>query len=120
MDIKRIFDIPYLSKEKYNKDVYVADKRNGKWVAISTDDYIKTINQLSRALLKYGLKKGDKIGLISTNNRVEWCFFDHAALQIGLVTVPIYPSVSDVDCIYNLNNSDTKLCIVSDEELYIK
>ena len=34
--------------------------------------------------------------------------------------MPIYPSVSDIDCIYNLNNSDTKVCFVSDEELYIK
>ncbi len=120
MDVKRIFDIPYYSHKKYNKEVYVSDKRNGEWVGISTDEYLKTINQLSRALLKYGLKKGDKIGLISSNNRVEWCFFDHAALQIGLVTVPIYPSISDMDCVYNLNNSDTKVCFVSDEKLFIK
>ena len=120
MDVKRIFDIPYYSHKKYNKEVYVSDKRNGEWVGISTEEYLKTINQLSRALLKYGLKKGDKIGLISSNNRVEWCFFDHAALQIGLVTVPIYPSISDMDCVYNLNNSDTKVCFVSDEKLFIK
>ena len=120
MDVKRIFDIPYYSHKKYNKEVYVSDKRNGEWVGVSTEEYLKTINQLSRALLKYGLKKGDKIGLISTNNRVEWCFFDHAALQIGLVTVPIYPSISDMDCVYNLNNSDTKVCFVSDEKLFIK
>lgn len=120
MEVKRIFDIPYYSYEKYNKEVYVSDKRNGTWVGISTEDYLQTINQLSRALLKYGLKKGDKIGLISSNNRVEWCFFDHAALQIGLVTVPIYPSISDMDCVYNLNNSDTKVCFVSDEKLFIK
>ena len=120
MDVKRIFDIPYYSHKKYNKEVYVSDKRNGEWVGVSTEEYLKTINQLSRALLKYGLKKGDKIGLISTNNRVEWCFFDHAASQIGLITVPIYPSISDMDCVYNLNNSDTKVCFVSDEKLFIK
>lgn len=120
MNISRIFDIPYFSKEKYNKDIYVSDKRNGKWTGISTDEYIRTINQLSRALLKYGLKKGDKIGLITYTNRVEWCFFDHAALQIGVVTVPIYPSISDDDCTYNLGNSDSKICVVSDEKLFKK
>ena len=120
MEVKRIFDIPYYSKEKYNKDIYVADKRNGEWIGVSTDEYLAAINQLSRAFISYGLKKGDKISLISSNNRVEWCIVDHAALQVGLVTVPIYPSIADVDCIYNLNNSDTKLCIVSDEKLFIK
>ena len=120
MEVKRIFDIPYYSKAHYNKDIYISDKRNGEWTGISTDDYIEKINQLSRALLKYGLKKGDKIGLISSSNRVEWCIFDHAALQIGLVTVPIYPSIADMDCVYNLNNSETKVCIVSDEKLFIK
>ncbi len=120
MEIKRIFDIPYYSGEHFAKTDYVCDKRNGAWTGVSTTEYIKTINQLSRAFLKYGLQKGDKIGLISYTNRVEWCFFDHAAQQVGLVTVPIYPSISDDDCVYNLGNSDSKLCIVSDEKLFKK
>jgi long-chain acyl-CoA synthetase len=120
MEVKRIFDIPYYSKANFEKDDFVCDKRNGKWEKISTEKYIEITNQLSRALLKYGLKKGDKIGLISSNNRVEWCFFDQAALQVGLVTVPIYPSISGEDCVYNLENSDSKICIVSDEKLFDK
>ncbi len=120
MNITRIFDIPYYSNQKYNKAIYVCDKRNGEWTGVSTQNYLEIINQLSRAFLKYGLQKGDKIGLISYTNRVEWCFFDHAAQQVGLVTVPIYPSISDDDCVYNLGNSDAKLCIVSDEKLFRK
>ncbi|WP_379970003.1 AMP-dependent synthetase/ligase [Epilithonimonas sp. UC225_85] len=120
MEVKRIFDIPYYSKANFEKDDFVCDKRNGKWEKVSTDQYIDISNQLSRALLKYGLKKGDKIALITSTNRVEWCFFDQAALQIGLITVPIYPSISSEDCVYNLENSDSKVCIVSDEKLFEK
>lgn len=120
MEVKRIFDIPYYSKAHFEKDDFVCDKRNGKWEKISTDEYIRITNQLSRALLKYGIKKGDRIALITSNNRVEWCFFDQAALQIGAVTVPIYPSISSEDCIYNLENSGSKICIVSDEKLFDK
>lgn len=120
MEVKRIFDIPYYSKAHFEKDDFVCDKRNGKWEKISTDEYIRITNQLSRALLKYGIKKGDRIALITSNNRVEWCFFDQAALQIGAVTVPIYPSISSEDCIYNLENSGSKICIVSDEKLFHK
>jgi len=120
MEVKRIFDIPYYSKEHFEKDDFVCDKRNGKWEKISTDEYIRITNQLSRALLKYGIRKGDRIGLITSTNRVEWCFFDQAALQIGAVTVPIYPSISSEDCVYNLENSGSKICIVSDEQLFNK
>lgn len=120
MEVKRIFDIPYYSKANFEKDDFVCDKRNGKWEKISTDEYIRITNQMSRALLKYGIKKGDRIALITSNNRVEWCFFDQAALQIGAVTVPIYPSISSEDCVYNLENSGSKICIVSDEKLFDK
>ncbi len=120
MQVKRIFDIPYYSKANFEKDDFVCDKRDGQWQKVSTDQYIKITNQLSRALLKYGLKHGDKIALISSTNRVEWCFFDQAALQIGLVTVPIYPSISGEDCVYNLENSDSQICVVSDEKLFEK
>lgn len=120
MEVKRIFDIPYYSKAHFEKDDFVCDKRNGKWEKISTDEYIRITNQLSRALLKYGIKKGDRIALITSTNRVEWCFFDQAALQIGAVTVPIYPSISSEDCVYNLENSGSKICIVSDEKLFDK
>ena len=120
MEVKRIFDIPYYSKAHFEKDDFVCDKRNGKWEKISTDEYIRITNQLSRALIKYGIKKGDRIALITSNNRVEWCFFDQAALQIGAVTVPIYPSISSEDCVYNLENSGSKICIVSDEKLFDK
>ena len=120
MEVKRIFDIPYYSKAHFEKDDFVCDKRNGKWEKISTDEYIRITNQLSRALLKYGIKKGDRIALITSTNRVEWCFFDQAALQIGAVTVPIYSSISSEDCVYNLENSGSKICIVSDEKLFDK
>ncbi|WP_312418783.1 long-chain fatty acid--CoA ligase [Epilithonimonas sp.] len=120
MEVKRIFDIPYYSKANFEKDDFVCDKRNGKWEKISTDEHIRITNQMSRALLKYGIKKGDRIALITSTNRVEWCFFDQAALQIGAVTVPIYPSISSEDCVYNVENSGSKICIVSDEKLFDK
>ena len=64
MEVKRIFDIPYYSKAHFEKDDFVCDKRNGKWEKISTDEYIRITNQLSRALLKYGIKKGDLFRLL--------------------------------------------------------
>ncbi|MFW2137159.1 AMP-dependent synthetase/ligase [Chryseobacterium sp. TY4] len=120
MTLTRIFDIPYITLEKYPKKNYINDKIAGSWRNLSTEEFIAKSNQFSRGLIKLGLKKGDKIGIITTTNRTEWCIIDQAALQLGIITVPIYPSISQADCVYNLGDSDCYYCFVSDEKLYNK
>ncbi|SKB91857.1 long-chain acyl-CoA synthetase [Soonwooa buanensis] len=120
MTLTRIFDIPYITLEKFPKKDYINDKIGGSWRNLSTEDFIAKSNQFSRGLIKLGLKKGDKIGLITTTNRTEWCIIDQAALQLGIITVPIYPSISQADCVYNLGDSDSLFCFVSDEKLFNK
>jgi len=66
-----------------------------------------------------GIKPGDKVGLIS-NNRSEWNIADVAILQIGAVSVPIYPTITEKEYTYIFNNAEIKLCVVSDEELHQK
>lgn len=120
MTLTRIFDIPYITLKKYAKPDYINDKIDGSWRHYSTAEFIAKSDQFSRGLMKLGLKKGDKIGLITSNNRTEWCVIDQAALQLGIITVPIYPSISQADCVYNLGDSDCFYCFVSDEKLYNK
>lgn len=120
MTITRIFDIPYITLTKYPKKDYINDKITGNWTHISTQDFINLSNQFSRGLMQLGLKKGDKIGLITSTNRTEWCIIDQAAMHLGIVTVPIYPSISKDDFIYNLGDSDCQYCFVSDQKLFDK
>lgn len=120
MTITRIFDIPYFTLDKYPKPDYINDKITGSWTSLSTQEFINLSNQLSRGLMNLGLKKGDKIGLISSTNRTEWCVVDQAAQHLGIITVPIYPSLSKDDFIYNLGDSDCQFCFVSDQKLFQK
>jgi len=64
-----------------------------------------------------GFKKGDKIATVS-NNRPEWNFVDMGMSMIGVVHVPIYPTISDEEYKYILEHSDAKMLIVSDIILY--
>src|SRR5690606_28049047 len=93
---------------------------DGKWVSLSTSEFIDKANQVSRGLLKLGVKKGDKIGLISTNNRTEWNVMDMGILQLGALNVPIYPQISEEEYSYVLQHSEAVFCFVSDEEVYEK
>ena len=118
-NIKRLFDIHRYQLQNFPKsDAFVA-KINGKWVPTSIEHAIKTGNRVSRALLKMGIKPGDKIALIS-NNRPEWVMMDLGILQIGAVDVPVYPTISEEDYKYIFNDAEVKICFVSDAELFQK
>jgi len=113
----RIFDFITLYKEKYAKDIMVAGRdSSGNWKTYSTKEYTEAIDSLSRALLKLDLKKGDRVGIMS-GNRPEWNLVDFACNQIGLATVPLYPTLSTQDLSFIVNDSDVKVLFVSNREL---
>ncbi len=117
IEIKRTFDILTLNEEKYNLNIALSVKRNGKWDSFSTIDYRNETNAFSLGLLAMGFKKGDKIATVS-NNRPEWNFIDFGMSQIGCVHVAIYPTISNREYKHILSHSDAKILIVSDAELY--
>ena len=119
-DISRLFDFPYYQLKKHNLDAALVSKKNGEWVKTSTKEYLNKANALSRALLKLGVQKDDKIAVICTTNRTEWCIVDIAVLQLGAQTVPIYPNISSEDYQYVLCHSEASYCFVSDREVFDK
>ena len=98
----------------------MTSKVGGEWKSYSTKEFVDAVDQASRALLALGIKHGDKVALISHNNRCEWNIMDHALLQIGAVDVPIYPTMTEEDYEYIFNHSESIYCFVSNDELYQK
>ena len=120
IQVTRIFDFAYYQLEKYNLSKSLVSKVTGTWEATSSREFIDKANIASRGLIKLGVKKGDRIALISTTNRTEWNIMDLAILQIGAVNVPIYPTISEEDYKYIFNHAEVKYCFLSDEELFAK
>ena len=120
IEVKRLFDLPYYQLANKPLDKCITTKYKGKWVSESTQSFIDKFNILSKGLLEIGVKKGDKIVLISTNNRTEWHLFDMAIQQIGAIVVPVYPTISVADYEYIFNNAEVSLCFVSDAGLLKK
>jgi len=119
MIVTRTFDLLDRYNEQFIKEDVLAGKQNGEWIKYSTQDYIDYSNNISYGLLALGFKKGDKIATIS-NNRPEWNFIDMGMAQIGVVHVPIYPTISEEEYAHILNHSECKACILSDKLLYNK
>lgn len=118
--ITRLFEFPYHQLKRQNKPDALVTKYNEVWVKTSTQEYIDKANAVSRALLRLGIQKNDKIAIISSNNRTEWNIVDIGALQTGAQTVPIYPTIAQEDYEYILNHSESKFCFVSDVEVLNK
>lgn len=119
-EITRLFDFPYYQLNNHPLEDCLVTKYNGEWVKTSTQEYIDKANALSRALLKLGIKKDDKIAIISSTNRTEWHIVDIGVLQTGAQTIPIYPTISSEDYEYILNHSESVYCFVSDEDVLEK
>jgi len=116
----RLFDFLKYQKQNNPLEKCLNTKYSGKWKSLSTESFYEKVQKLSSSLFDMGVKKGDKIALISTNNRTEWCIVDLAVLQLGAVTVPIYPTITAKEYEYILNHSESSFCFISDLEIFNK
>ena len=114
--LTRTFDILDQYRTQYRLDDALACKVAGKWVKYSGDEYIQYANDISCGLLSMGYKPGDRIAMIS-NNRPEWNFLEMGMAQIGVVSVPIYPTISLDEYQFILNHAAPRMLIVSDKLL---
>jgi long-chain acyl-CoA synthetase len=115
----RLFD--FLAQQlEQPLDKCLNTKYNGKWEATSTQEFYYKVQQASRKLLQMGVKHGDKVAIISTNNRTEWCIMDQAVLQLGATTVPVYPTITGPEYEYVLTHSESRFCFISDAEIFEK
>ena len=119
-EITRLFDFPYYQLKHKPTDSALVTKYNGKWEPMSTKEYVDKSNAISRALLRLGIQKNDKIAVISTANRTEWNIMDIGVLQTGAQNIPIYPTISAEDYEYVLNHSESIYCFVSDKDVLEK
>ena len=112
MEIKRVFDLLHYYVERYpRQNIALAGKKDGEWVKYSVQDYQEYANTLSYALIELGIEKGDKVAMILTN-RPEWNMIDMAVSQVGAITVPIYPTISEEDYRFILGHCDAKMVII--------
>lgn len=116
----RLFDFPYYQLDNNPLDVCMTSKLDGEWQTFSTQEFVDQMNLISRGLLSMGIELGEKVALISHNNRCEWNIMDQGILQIGAIDVPVYPTMTEKDFEYIFNHSEAKFCFVSNAELWQK
>jgi long-chain acyl-CoA synthetase len=119
MDVRRSFDILANQLEKFPKPDALAGKINGQYVPLSSQQVQHQVDLVSLGLLCLGLKRSDKVAIISMN-RPEWLLADFGIAQIGATSVPMYPSITVEDYKYIFTDADVKAVFVADAKLYQK
>jgi long-chain acyl-CoA synthetase len=87
-------------------------RRDGRWEAISSQEFLRRVGGLSTAFVELGVKPGDRVGLFSAN-RPEWHTADFAITGAGGVTVPVYFNESADRMTYILKHCGARVVFVA-------
>ncbi|MDH5467449.1 MAG: long-chain fatty acid--CoA ligase [Candidatus Aminicenantes bacterium] len=103
----------------YIKDDLLLYKKEGQYIPISTQEYTEKVKHFSLGLRELGLGAGDKM-IILSENRPEWVISDMANLCLGGITVPIYTTLVPEQVKYIIDDSDAKIVLCSQPDLWQK
>ncbi|HOJ29163.1 MAG TPA: long-chain fatty acid--CoA ligase [Spirochaetota bacterium] len=111
MEEKTINQVFENRAKKYGPRIAIEKKLKGRWESASWEDYYKRAAYVGLALHDMGLKKGDRVSLLS-ENRLEWLYTDMGVLGAGGCIVPIYPTLIDEEVEYIVSHSESKFMVV--------
>jgi long-chain acyl-CoA synthetase len=117
---KRLFEYLYEQLAHHPLDKAFGHKVEGEWQYLSTRDMVLRVNRVSLGLWNMGLRPGDKVATVVYKTSPDFVILDYALLQIGVVSVPMYPTISSREYAYILQESEAQYCIVGDGDLYEK
>jgi len=90
---------------------FLSHKVGDVWVDITYREALEKIDAISAWLLSIGIKKGDRLALIIENGP-DYVYYDQALQQIGAVNTSIYPTLSETEIEYILNDSEARTILV--------
>lgn len=99
------------SKIKTPHHNYMYEKVGNEYKAITYAETFEKLNAISAYLYDLGLRKGDRAALI-LENCPEFIYFDQGLQQIGAVNASIYPTLSEGEIEYILNDSGSRVVLV--------
>ncbi len=111
MEPRTLVDI-FFASVGHDVERHVMFKRATGWQVISSRQLYGYVAALARVLKQWGIKKGDRIAILS-ENRPEWMIADFACATSGIPDVPIYTTLTAEQTLYLLQNSGARIIFVS-------
>ena len=112
---RTIVDVWRRAVERNSPNAAFLAKEGRAWREVGWREADERIDQLAAGFLALGLRKGDKVAILS-RTRLEWTLCDYALASIGAVVVPIYQTNSREECRYVVADSAARGLICEDAE----
>jgi long-chain acyl-CoA synthetase len=98
---------------------FLTHKVGNEWEEISYQQTLANADAVSTFFLTQGVVKGDRLGLMIENSP-EYVYYDQGIQQIGAINVSIYPTLSEQEVTYIINDSGIKAILVGNPFLFRK
>lgn len=105
MNEKSIFELFKNTCDGNPNKIAYRYKKGDAWYDITWQQQFNICKQIAKSLMVLGVKKGDKVNVLS-QTRLQWVQVDFGALALGAVVAGIYPSNLDDECAYIINHSE--------------
>jgi len=101
------------------EETFLIHKKGANWEEISFKETLAKADAVSAFFLEKGIVKGDRLGLMMENSP-EYVYYDQGIQQIGVINVSIYPTLSEQEVAYIINDSGIKAILVGNPFLFRK
>ncbi len=111
----------YLDSIREHPDATALLVRRGEaeWEPRTYSQVSEIVRDLSLALRSLGLERGDRAAIISAT-RYEWALLDFAMVMAGVVSVPVYDSLTADQIAYILRDAGAYAAFVADADQLAK
>ncbi len=119
LNLKTLNDILFVIAASNRERAILNQDSASEWRPISGSQLYQRVRAVADAFAGWGIAKGDRIAILG-ENRWEWAVADFAALALGAVDVPIYPTLTAEQTAILLAESGARIAVVSTRAQYDK
>ena len=101
------------------EDIFLIDKKESEWQETSFKETLDNADAVAAFFLEKGIVKGDRMGLMIENSP-QYVYYDQGIQQIGAINVSIYPTLSEHEIEYIINDSGIKAILIGNTFLFKK
>jgi len=117
--LKTLNDIFFTIAASNRERAILWQDADGNWQPLSSAQIYQRTQSIAGALSGWGIAKGDRVAILA-ENRWEWPIADFAALALGAVDVPLYPTLLAEQIGVLLADSGSRVIFVSTRQQYEK
>ena len=117
--MKKMTIIDFVEKytHKYSDLTFLREKVDGVWTEASFRSTREEAYKIGAGLIQLGLKKGDKVSLLSQGRNL-WITSELGILYAGGVNVPLSIKLTEsTDLLFRIQHSESRYVIVSEQQL---